>query len=86
MNINELKSEIDFGLENLENIYKSIISFSQQEIEERIKVSALTYECLGYYNAKSLAIFLCFVNRSNKTSLPVGTETLGIRDDENLLV
>jgi len=51
MNLNELKNEINFGLGNLESIYQSILEFSQQEIEERVKVSALTYECLGYYNA-----------------------------------
>ena len=51
MNLNELKKEIDFGLENLESIYQSILKFSEQEVEKQIKVSALTYECLGYYNA-----------------------------------
>jgi len=51
MNLNELKNEINFGLGNLESIYQSILEFSRQEIEERLKVSALTYECLGYYNA-----------------------------------
>lgn len=51
MNLNELKNEINFGLGNLESIYQSILEFSRQEIEERVKVSALTYECLGYYNA-----------------------------------
>lgn len=51
MDMNELRNEIKFGLENLESIYQSILEFSQQEIEERVKISALTYECLGYYNA-----------------------------------
>ena len=51
MDMNELRNEIRFGLENLESIYQNISEFSQQEIEERVKVSALTYECLGYYNA-----------------------------------
>ncbi|OIP40061.1 hypothetical protein AUJ95_04910 [Candidatus Desantisbacteria bacterium CG2_30_40_21] len=51
MNLNELKNEINFGLGNLESIYQSILEFSRQEIEERVKVSALTYECLRYYNA-----------------------------------
>lgn len=51
MNLNELRNELNFGLENLESIYQCISEFSRQEIEERVKISALTYECLGYYNA-----------------------------------
>lgn len=34
MNLNELRSEINFELENLESIYQRISEFSQQEIEE----------------------------------------------------
>jgi hypothetical protein len=51
MSVNELRGEIKFGLENLDRVYLRISSFAQQEVEERIKTSALTYECLGYYNA-----------------------------------
>ena len=51
MSVNELRNEIGLGLENLEKIYLNISSFAQQEADERLKTSALTYECLGYYNA-----------------------------------
>lgn len=51
MSVNELRGEVEFGLENLEKIYLIISSFAQQELDERVKASALTYECLGYYNA-----------------------------------
>lgn len=47
----ELRREIDFGLENLEKVYARIRQFAQQEIDAGVKTSALTYECLGYYNA-----------------------------------
>jgi len=51
MSMTELRREIEFGLENLEKIYVSICRFAQQEIDVEVKTSALTYECLGYYNA-----------------------------------
>jgi len=51
MSVNELRNEVSFGLENLEKIYRNILSFAQQEIDQRVKVSALAFECLGYYNA-----------------------------------
>jgi len=51
MNVSELRREIEFGLENLERIYLNISTFARQEAEERMKTSALAYECLGYYNA-----------------------------------
>ncbi|HEV8711282.1 MAG TPA: hypothetical protein VGX03_00435 [Candidatus Binatia bacterium] len=51
MSMTELRREIEFGLENLEKIYVSICRFAQQEIDAEVKTSALTYECLGYYNA-----------------------------------
>ncbi len=51
MSIVELQKEIDFGLENLEKVYARILHFTQQEIDVGVKTSALTYECLGYYNA-----------------------------------
>jgi len=70
MNINELRNEINFGLENLESIYQSISKFSQQEIEERVKVSALTYECLGYYNA--IEHLIIRVLKHSKTEISSG--------------
>ena len=51
MDQNELRQEILFGLENLEKIYINISNFTQQNISEEVKVTALTYECFGYYNA-----------------------------------
>jgi hypothetical protein len=51
MNRTELQREIDFGLENLEKVYARICQFVQQDIDAGVKTSALTYECLGYYNA-----------------------------------
>jgi hypothetical protein len=51
MNMAELRREIEFGLENLEKVSARICRFAQQEIDAGVKTSALTYECLGYYNA-----------------------------------
>jgi hypothetical protein len=51
MNTTDLRKEIEFGLENLEKIHLNIQRFAQQEIDASVKTSALTYECLGYYNA-----------------------------------
>ena len=51
MSVSELRGEVEFGLENLEKISLSISSFAQQQLDERVKTSALSYECLGYYNA-----------------------------------
>jgi len=51
MSPNELKQSIEFGLENLEMIYRRLLNFAVKEIDEEVKTSALTYECLGYYNA-----------------------------------
>jgi len=51
MSANELRNAIKFGMENLETIYTRLSSFASKEIEEEVKISALTYECLGYYNA-----------------------------------
>lgn len=70
MNSNELKSEINFGLKNLESIYQNISEFSQQEIEERVKVSALAFECLGYYNAVEHLIVR--VLKHSKIEIPSG--------------
>ena len=51
MSVDILKQEIAFGLENLNKVYGNIESFAKLEVEPKIKISALTYECLGYYNA-----------------------------------
>lgn len=51
MKFDELNKEINFGLENLDRIYQTILKFLNQKIEKEIRTSALTYECFGYYNA-----------------------------------
>lgn len=51
MTKDELRREINFGLENLERIFQSIISFAASDVSEDIKTSAIAFECLGYYNA-----------------------------------
>ncbi|WP_448541396.1 ribonuclease toxin HepT-like protein [Roseiflexus sp.] len=51
MNANELREQIMFGLENLERIHNTILTFVEKEVDEDIKTSALVYECMGYYNA-----------------------------------
>lgn len=66
----ELRSQVDFGLENLDKIFQNIQRFSKDEIAQDLKVSALAYECLGYYNAiEHLMIrFLKF----SKSEIPTG--------------
>lgn len=51
MPLNELRQEIAFGLENLVGVYQNIVRFSSLVSDESLQASALTYECLGYYNA-----------------------------------
>jgi predicted nucleotidyltransferase len=51
MSLDILKQEVNFGLENLEKIHTQVITFNQLDIDPQAKVSALTYACLGYYNA-----------------------------------
>ena len=51
MSVEILKQEIAFGLENLNKIYDNLETFAKLEVDPKMKVSALTYECLGYYNA-----------------------------------
>jgi hypothetical protein len=58
MEANELKLQVGFGLENLEKIYQNIQKFSSAHIEQDLKASALSYECLGYYNFDVKQIFL----------------------------
>lgn len=51
MEVDELKQQINFGLENLDKIFQNIQRFSANDVAQDLKVSALAYECLGYYNA-----------------------------------
>lgn len=51
MSASELRQEIAFGLENLDKVFQRISDFAEQDLAEQVKVSALTYECLGYDNA-----------------------------------
>ncbi len=70
MSVSKLRGEVNFGLENLDKIYQSILSFVQQEIDEQIKTSALVYECLGYYNAIEHLIIRILKNLSEIPSGP----------------
>ncbi len=47
----DIENEIQFGLENLSKIYERIKYISFLEADTTLKISALTYECFGYYNA-----------------------------------
>ncbi|MEM9264612.1 MAG: nucleotidyltransferase domain-containing protein [Cyanobacteria bacterium P01_F01_bin.13] len=64
MSLDILKQEVEFGLENLGKIHANVEAFSQLAIEPKVKTSALTYECLGYYNAIEHLIirFLKYLN------------------------
>lgn len=70
MELDELKQQVSFGLENLDKAFQNIQRFSSDSIEQDLKVSALAYECLGYYNAiEHLMIrFLKF----SKNAIPTG--------------
>ena len=51
MSKTDLNQETKFGLENLAKIYDRVTFISVMDIDKSVKLSALTYECLGYYNA-----------------------------------
>ncbi|MGE0087790.1 MAG: hypothetical protein AB7S75_25545 [Desulfococcaceae bacterium] len=51
MSRTDLEKEVKFGLENLHKVYERINYISLSEVDTLIKISALTYECFGYYNA-----------------------------------
>lgn len=51
MTKDELQREIEFGLENLERVFQSIVTFAASDVSEEIKTSAIAFECVGYYNA-----------------------------------
>jgi hypothetical protein len=51
MNIERVREEVEFGLGNLTQIYERIREFARASIDSSILQSALTYECIGYYNA-----------------------------------
>jgi hypothetical protein len=70
MSIDEFRKEIEFGLENLDKIYLRILSFSTQELDEKVKISALAYECLGYYNAIEHLIIRIF--KYSEIEIPSG--------------
>lgn len=70
MSTSELKQSIEFGLENLEMIYQRLANFAVKEIDEEVKTSALTYECLGYYNA--LEHLIIRVLKHLKIEMPAG--------------
>ncbi|GAB4440509.1 MAG: hypothetical protein Fur0044_36980 [Anaerolineae bacterium] len=70
MDESELRNEIRFGLENLAKIYLNISKFAQQDIDEEIKVAALTYECFGYYNA--IEHLVIRILKHQKVRIPAG--------------
>jgi hypothetical protein len=51
MALDDLRQEINFGLENLAKVYHNIVQFSALQSDTKLKTSALAFECLGYYNA-----------------------------------
>ncbi len=51
MRTDEFRAQIEFGLENLDKIHDNLTRFIAKESEEAFKLSALAYECMGYYNA-----------------------------------
>ena len=51
MNPTELTQEVQFGLDNLNKLHHRVTYISALEIDKVVKISALTYECFGYYNA-----------------------------------
>lgn len=51
MNVERLREEIEFGLSNLDEIHSRIQTFKDADVERQILQSALSYECIGYFNA-----------------------------------
>lgn len=51
MSVEDLREEIEFGLSNLDKIYSRIHAFRSADVDLQILQSALTYECIGYFNA-----------------------------------
>lgn len=51
MHKQELQQEIAYGLDNLERVYNSIAITVEVTVDQRVKLAALAYECVGYYNA-----------------------------------
>jgi hypothetical protein len=67
----DIENEIQFGLENLSKVYERIKYISFLEADTTLKISALTYECFGYYNAVEHLI-LRFI-KYLKMSVPSGS-------------
>ncbi len=67
----DIENEIQFGVENLSKIYERIKYISFLEADTTLKISALTYECFGYYNAVEHLI-LRFI-KYLKMSVPSGS-------------
>ncbi|MCX6049643.1 MAG: hypothetical protein NT075_31475 [Chloroflexi bacterium] len=47
----DLNQEIQFGLENLGKIHTRVAFIFTLDVDKTVQMSALTYECFGYYNA-----------------------------------
>lgn len=70
MRTDEFKAQIEFGLENLDKIHGNIKRFIAKESEEDFKLSALAYECMGYYNA--IEHLIIRVLKFSKIEIPSG--------------
>ncbi len=51
MQASEFKSQVEFGLENLDRVHANLNKFSAKAEDDEFRLSALAYECMGYYNA-----------------------------------
>jgi len=51
MKLDRVREEVEFGLGNLSQIHERIKEFARASVDPSILQSALTYECIGYYNA-----------------------------------
>jgi len=60
MNVSEFEREVRFGLENLTRVRSNVLHILSQNVDSVVRLSALTYECLGYYNALE-HLFLRFI-------------------------
>lgn len=76
MNVERLREEIEFGLSNLDRIYSHILTFKDADVDRQILQSALSYECIGYFNAIE-HIIIRFLKNMGK---PVPTGPASHRD------
>ena len=72
------EQEVRFGLENLTRVRARVQHISSTSYDEIVRLSALTYECLGYYNALEHLIlrFIKFLGREQPSGSFSHRETL----------